>query len=387
MNETRAMPVFRPVSPAGKETKMTMEHEACAMKLIDRLYDGPLDVIGDIHGEIEALERLLALLGYDTEDGSHPEDRRMAFVGDLTDRGPDSPAVLRKVMSFCNTNRAQCVLGNHELALLADDCKHANMWWTDTEKPCEHPQVPVDAGEKTGFQAFLAGLPLALERDDLRVVHACWNNRAIKQLRMLGDETRAVVDLYREKIRIFEKRWASGALKDALDAEEIFLNKNLDNKNWIPRYFGTKARYEREKQMSNPVAIVTSGEETETDEPFFAGGKWRMVERVKWWNNYNDDVKVIVGHYWRNINKVRPAVSSKHEPDLFDGTLPHQWLGARRNVYCVDFSIGGLAEQRAAGMPPEHCSLAAVRVPEWRVVHDNGLEEKLVSDTNLSQAR
>ena len=97
------------------------------MKLIDQLFDGPLDVIGDIHGEIEALERLLGHLGYH-EDGSHPEERRMVFVGDLTDRGPDSPEVLRKVMSFCNEGRAQCVIGNHELALLGDDEKHANTW-------------------------------------------------------------------------------------------------------------------------------------------------------------------------------------------------------------------------------------------------------------------
>ncbi len=346
------------------------------MKLIDRLNDGPLDVIGDIHGEIEAFERLLEHLGYGN-DGSHPEDRHLVFVGDLTDRGPDSPAVLRKVMTFCQEGRAQCVLGNHELALLNDDRKHANGWWFEETGSEEYPQVPVNAEEKAQLREFLAGLPLVLERDDLRVVHACWNTTAIKQLRRLDYEATTVVDLYRSLILEFKKRWSSGVLRDSLDIEQKLLDRNVDNKNWIPHYFGTKARYEREKQMSNPVAIVTSGEETETDKPFFAGGKWRMVERVKWWDHYNDDVRVIVGHYWRNINEVRPEVSSKQEVDLFKDVLPHQWLGAKKNVYCVDFSIGGLAEQRKAGKPLEHYSLAAIRVPEWKVVHDDGLERKI----------
>ena len=54
-----------------------------------------LDIIGDIHGEISALESLLEHLGYD-ETGSHPESRKMVFVGDLVDRGENSWAVYKK---------------------------------------------------------------------------------------------------------------------------------------------------------------------------------------------------------------------------------------------------------------------------------------------------
>ena len=62
------------------------------MKLVGQLFDGPLDIIGDIHGEIDALESLLIHLGYE-EDGAHPEGRRLVFVGDLVDRGPDSAGI------------------------------------------------------------------------------------------------------------------------------------------------------------------------------------------------------------------------------------------------------------------------------------------------------
>ncbi|MFF7749802.1 polynucleotide kinase-phosphatase [Streptomyces sp. NPDC007971] len=73
---------------------------------------GPFDIIGDIHGCAAELESLLAELGY--TDGVHPEGRTAVFVGDLVDRGPDSPGVLRRVMSMVASGNALCVPGNHE---------------------------------------------------------------------------------------------------------------------------------------------------------------------------------------------------------------------------------------------------------------------------------
>ncbi|MEV6113320.1 polynucleotide kinase-phosphatase [Streptomyces sp. NPDC052109] len=73
---------------------------------------GPFDIIGDIHGCSTELEALLAKLGY--ADGVHPEGRTAVFVGDLVDRGPDTPGVLRRVMSMVETGNALCVPGNHE---------------------------------------------------------------------------------------------------------------------------------------------------------------------------------------------------------------------------------------------------------------------------------
>ncbi|MFD9074146.1 polynucleotide kinase-phosphatase, partial [Streptomyces lasiicapitis] len=73
---------------------------------------GPFDIIGDIHGCAHELETLLGKLGY--VDGAHPEGRTAVFVGDLVDRGPDSPGVLRRVMSMVADGTALCVPGNHE---------------------------------------------------------------------------------------------------------------------------------------------------------------------------------------------------------------------------------------------------------------------------------
>lgn len=73
---------------------------------------GPFDIIGDIHGCSAELESLLGKLGY--ADGVHPDGRTAVFVGDLVDRGPDSPAVLRRVMGMVKSGSALCVPGNHE---------------------------------------------------------------------------------------------------------------------------------------------------------------------------------------------------------------------------------------------------------------------------------
>ncbi|MFD0317857.1 polynucleotide kinase-phosphatase [Streptomyces flavalbus] len=73
---------------------------------------GPFDIIGDIHGCASELEALLGKLGY--TDGVHPDGRTAVFVGDLVDRGPDSPGVLRRVMAMVKSGNALCVPGNHE---------------------------------------------------------------------------------------------------------------------------------------------------------------------------------------------------------------------------------------------------------------------------------
>jgi protein phosphatase len=87
---------------------------------------GPFDVIGDVHGCRAELEQLLTELGYTLEHDAagrpvgarHPEGRRAIFVGDLVDRGPDTPGVLRLVMGMVAAGTAFCVAGNHEVKLL-----------------------------------------------------------------------------------------------------------------------------------------------------------------------------------------------------------------------------------------------------------------------------
>jgi polynucleotide kinase-phosphatase len=87
---------------------------------------GPFDIIGDVHGCRSELETLLTKLGWALiRDGAgrpvnatHDQGRQAVFLGDLVDRGPDSPGVLRLVMGMVAAGTALCVPGNHEQKLL-----------------------------------------------------------------------------------------------------------------------------------------------------------------------------------------------------------------------------------------------------------------------------
>src|SRR5436190_20092060 len=120
--------------------------------LVRPLFEGPLDVVGDVHGEIDALVALLRRLGYD-EQGRHPEGRRLVFVGDLTDRGPDSPAVVERVRRLVEAERAQCVLGNHEFNILAERLKPENSWLFDAAPPFQHAGASPPSKRPAGAEA------------------------------------------------------------------------------------------------------------------------------------------------------------------------------------------------------------------------------------------
>lgn len=81
---------------------------------------GPFDIIGDVHGCHDELVALLTALGYEDSTGlwRHPQGRQPVFVGDLVDRGPQTPEVLRLVMSLVEAGLGWCVPGNHDVKLL-----------------------------------------------------------------------------------------------------------------------------------------------------------------------------------------------------------------------------------------------------------------------------
>ncbi len=86
---------------------------------------GPFDVVGDVHGCADELVALLVSLGYEINwdeegravRGHHPAGRRVVFLGDLVDRGPNTPGVLRLAMGMVAEGTALAVAGNHEVRL------------------------------------------------------------------------------------------------------------------------------------------------------------------------------------------------------------------------------------------------------------------------------
>jgi protein phosphatase len=108
------------------ELRSPEEVDAISGIVRDPLYNnkkeetGPLDIIGDIHGCYDELIQLLTDLNY-TNNGEtwvHPDGRKAVFAGDLVDRGPKTPDVLKLVMSMTSTGNAYCVPGNHDIKLM-----------------------------------------------------------------------------------------------------------------------------------------------------------------------------------------------------------------------------------------------------------------------------
>lgn len=127
------------------------------------------DIVGDVHGCAQELDDLLQLLGWDGVH--HPEGRTAIFVGDLVDRGPDTPGVLRRVMDMVAAGTAQCVAGNHEVKLLRALHGAPVRLAHGLEASLDQMDAHSDAFREE-VKAFLGDLPVQLVLDDGRLVIA-----------------------------------------------------------------------------------------------------------------------------------------------------------------------------------------------------------------------
>ena len=250
------------------------------MSLIQPLPEGPLDIVGDIHGEFDPLVSLLVHLGYD-RDGNHPEGRHLVFLGDFVDRGPDSIAVLELAHRWVSTGRAVAVLGNHEINLLREDAKDGSGWYFDERlekdlKKYTFARRP-QAQERDWIVGFLSGLPVALEREDLRVVHAVWNDTLIDRARTVPAGHTRAQDAAWEEIALREA--AAGDLRRRLDEESGLWTHDLEDPHRQPPFLPALAEFEYSKQMTNPLKVMTSGAEYLRTRLRRSAAPWPRVSR------------------------------------------------------------------------------------------------------------
>ena len=344
------------------------------MHLVQRLPDNPLDIVGDIHGELTALTELLRHLGYDA-CGQHAAGRKLVFVGDLCDRGPDSQGVIELVRHLMTQGNAYTILGNHEINLLIDDAKDGSGWFFDERFERDQrnyaPFRRTPPEERATLRHFLEQLPLALVRDDIRVVHAAWTTAAIEAISTvpIGDVARqfkawdAMAQSAAEQSGLYErylqekKRWA----------------EELENESNPPPFLHAIAEYEAAQQMVNPIKVLTSGIEQTATTAFFAGNRWRYSDRTKWWDEYDEAIPVVIGHYWR-LFETPQTLDTPRYSRLFSGLAPNAWHGKHHSVFCVDYSVGARWRDRKKKRPVAHSrfKLAALQWPENRLVFDSG---------------
>ena len=150
------------------------------------------DIIPDIHGQAEKLERLLADLAYRRSGigWTHPEGRRAVFLGDFIDRGPENGRVIRIVREMQEADRAVAVMGNHELNAVhfhaqAFGASHPLRPHSDKnfrQHGAFLAEFPLGADATHDVVAWMADLPLWLDLGPFRAVHACWDDAAIEKV-------------------------------------------------------------------------------------------------------------------------------------------------------------------------------------------------------------
>lgn len=193
------------------------------------------DLIGDIHGYLAPLEELLRRLGYrqGPQGWRHP-DRQAIFLGDFVDRGPDQRAVVNLARSMVDNGAALTVMGNHEFNALAfhtEDPDQPGTWLRRRTRRNIRNHIAFlqdylgsreKEAELDAVLDWFLELPLFLDLDGLRVVHACWDPESIAALQpRLASGNRLTRELLVEACR--QDTQAFRAVEILLKGKEIQL--------------------------------------------------------------------------------------------------------------------------------------------------------------------
>lgn len=149
------------------------------------------DIIGDVHGQAEMLKDLLKSMGYKKKNGVYAhKSRKAVFVGDFINRGPQIRETILIIRSMVESGSALAILGNHELNAIIFELKD------QAGRPFMKRLLKYRMPLNQTFQEFahipkeykshikwMRTLPLYLELDGIRVVHACWQDESIDLIR------------------------------------------------------------------------------------------------------------------------------------------------------------------------------------------------------------
>ena len=218
---------------------------------------------------------------------------------------------------------------------MIDAKREGNGWFFGSPHEDDHKAFDsrqVDFQERSDILNFLATLPIALESEKLRVVHACWDQVSIDILRSVqGLTTRQAYDQF---VQVTENHVRETGISEQAKQEFAQYQSQMGNPQADIPFLPYLAQQDLVEQMHNPMRVLTSGAELLVDQPFYVGGKWRMIDRSAWWEHYQGDIPVIIGHYWRNFK------STDKKTGFFKYIDAVQWFGQKKNVFCVDYSVG-----------------------------------------------
>ena len=281
--------------------------------IIDYNQNKQPDFIGDIHGHFYALVQLFEKMGYTYNNGiyTHP-DRFPVIIGDYIDRGPKIFETVELVKKMQETGNAIALMGNHELNFL--ELNHKDKEGNSFRSQDKRGQVKeTDAAFKgkdlDSYLNWMAQLPIALESEHFRAVHAQWEVEAVENIK-----TSTVDRLDEEGLRsVYAISGLYKSIEILLKGKELKLPENLQYKEYDspPR---TEARIKWWQARKRTFFGID-----------FASLPEHMIDKDI--SEFNHDyefyyekkyIPVFFGHYWMDAKKVKLMSS---------------------NACCVDYSI------------------------------------------------
>lgn len=289
------------------------------------------DIIGDIHGHADELIKLLEHLGYrPSATGYQHPTRQAIFLGDFIDRGEhlgQHRKLLDIVMPMVRNEHAKAVMGNHEFNALAYHTLHEGEYLRPRdEKNTKQHQAFLNEFEfeheaREEVLNFFYSLPMWLDLDEIRVVHACWDKNKIKQLKE--------------------------ACPDGLLSRDILVKASTK---------GTPSFY--------AIETILKGFEVELPDgiSFLDKDKHkRHSVRVQWWNSEADCLGQVALPEDLDIEAAYtlplPSDVPRYESTSVPCFIGHYWLDGEPaplapNVACLDYSVakeGKLVAYRWSG--------------------------------------
>ena len=289
------------------------------------------DIIGDIHGCADQLERLLVKLGCVTVDGvyRHP-DHPIIFLGDFIDRGPEQVLTLDIVRPMIDSGSALSVMGNHEFNAICYATEHggAPIRPHSPKNTKQHQAFldgyPLGSAEHRDAVAWFRTLPLFLDLGPISIVHACWCPESFDALQGLVDDDGRITD----------------------DLLASYAEKGSETYNHV------------ERVLKGPEWPLPEGLSFHDKD-----GYERHEARFRWWSNEDALTMDRIELGGAELSEAEIDLLNAHKVDM-GITVPekpvfvgHYWLRGEPNplssrVACVDYSVakgGPLAAYRWRG--------------------------------------
>jgi len=276
--------------------------------LIARVFD----IIGDIHGYIDALYGMLHLLGYRCTNGSwghlREKERQIIFLGDFIDRGPGIPETVALVRQLQDQGIAQAVMGNHEYNALTWHYRDDEGGWLRSHNAIhrhQHRETLQQYGMDPEGDAvpndrlardlqWMRSLPLFLETEQFIVAHAAWEDQALIDINynpaILQDDQALVRSAYRQYPE-------SRSVEKILKGVEIPLPPGVvyHDKDGAPRAKTRVAWWVNRSEISEPVSVADVAMPPAVE---LLGDVILSRESLAGIPGYHDKRLFFMGHYW-----------------------------------------------------------------------------------------